>query len=520
MKNKHFLLWCFLGFAAQMSAQNTLDGYVFETNNRGYLNQVKVSVYTLPDNVLRGEMETGTDGYFFFNLPAGEYRVSAVKSIFFDQNDTVSLGKEKAFLKMEMRRRPGYLFDATIAEQRESPDQIVDAIQGATVEIYNRTTQESVLTIENDSDAFFNFTFERGNHYTMLIRKEGFLSKRIEVYVNVNGCIICVDGVRDVAPGVVDNMAAGHNEGTLLANIELDRARLDKRIQIQNIYYDYDKWDIRADAAERLDHVVTLMKDNPGISVELGSHTDSRGNDDYNQTLSQRRAAAAVAYIVSEGVDSARITARGYGETQLINRCRNGAECSEESHQQNRRTELRITGISDKVNWKPLPQIIAEEEAERTNKDKLPPPPNRQKEANTSVPLPELTPANPSSTVTRGEAKAPAPTPRKLADSANARVPSANTTESDVRVLTLPPTFRGCAVELARSEADLPANHPAFRGQKEVFRLLENDGQFSYLIANLGPRDAATAFFKKKIKPANPTARLVLYTETGKEYLE
>lgn len=519
MRNKHylslFLLQLCFGWAGFIQAQTQIDGYVFETNNRGFLNQVKVTVYELPDNIVRGESETGPDGHFNFQLPAGNYRVLASKDIFFERYDTVNLGKEKVFLKMELRRRPGYLFDATIAELRESPDQVVDAIQGATIEIFNRTTQTPELTIKDDPDAFFQFTFERGNHYTMLLRKEGFLTKRIEVYVNINGCIVCVDGVRALSPGVTDNLAAGNNEGTLLANIELDRAKIDKRIQIQNIYYDYDKWDIRADAAERLDNVVTLMKDNPGISVELGSHTDSRGNDAYNETLSQRRAAAAVAYIISEGVDSARITARGYGENQLFNRCRNGVECSEAEHQQNRRTELRITGISAKANWKTLQQIIENEELERVNKNKPAQNKGRQ-EANTSVPLPPFKPSTEDALAEESVAPTTLPTPTPAT---NPVLTTPSPTFAEVRILTLPATFKGCAVELARSVTDLPGSHPAFRGQKEVFRLLENDGKFSFLIANLGTKDAATSYFKKKIKPVNKTAKLVLYTETGKEYL-
>ena len=519
MKNKHisFLLLVLLNgfFAGKVQAQSIVDGYVFESNNRGYLNQCKITVFELSDNTVAGAMETGPDGHFTFNLPMGTYRVLAYKDIFIEKNDTINLGKEKVFLKMELRRRPGYLFDATLAEVRESPDQIVDAIQGATIEIYNRTMRHPELTIKDNPGAFFNFTFERGNHYTILLRKTGYLAKRIEAYVNVNGCIVCVDGVREVSPGVIDNLAAGNQEGTLLANIELDRAQIDKRIQIQNIYYDYDKWDIRADAAEQLDNVVTLMKDNPGISVELGSHTDSRGNDDYNQKLSQRRAAAAVAYIVSEGVDSTRISARGYGESQLVNRCRNGVECSEEAHQQNRRTELRITGIAEKTIWKTLEQIIETEDLERSSKKKAPRP-KHLNEANTSVPLPVLKPAAETEELTeRGEKATPAPAPRPFLEG----TPVAGSPESLVRILPLPTSFKGCAVELARSESELPGNYAAFRGQKEVFRLLENDGKFSYLIANLGPKDAATAYFKKKIKPVNKTAKLVLYTESGKEYL-
>jgi len=78
------------------------------------------------------------------------------------------------------------------------------------------------------------------------------------------------------------------------------------------------------------------------IWIELGSHTDSRGKGDYNLTLSQKRAESAVQYIISRGIEKNRITARGYGETQLVNKCANGVICTKEEHQLNRRTEFKI----------------------------------------------------------------------------------------------------------------------------------------------------------------------------------
>ncbi len=363
---KKLLFLCHFLFALMpLLAQTPIEGYVFETNNRGYLRQVKVTVFNLENNEQKTELYTDDIGRFQTSLPVGKYRILFHKDVFFEKTDTLNVGNEKAFIKTEMQRKPGYLFEASIAESRENPGQIVDAIQGATIEIYNRTADRSELVLKQHPEAFFNFTFEQGYHYTMMVRKPGYLAKRIEVYVNIKGCIICIDGIKSVTPGVVENLTAGNTMGTLVGNIELEKARVDKRIQIQNIYYDYDKWDIRADAAERLDQVVTLMNDNPGLKVELGSHTDSRGNDLYNKELSQKRAAAAVAYIVSEGVDSTRITARGYGESQLTNRCRNGASCTDAEHQQNRRTELRITGVSsdelEYLRWPTLEIIIAEE---------------------------------------------------------------------------------------------------------------------------------------------------------------
>jgi outer membrane protein OmpA-like peptidoglycan-associated protein len=85
------------------------------------------------------------------------------------------------------------------------------------------------------------------------------------------------------------------------------------------------------------------MKKYPEMKIELSSHTDARGNDAYNEDLSQRRANSAVAWIVAKGIAADRIVAKGYGEKQLQNKCTNGVECTEEEHQLNRRTEFKIT---------------------------------------------------------------------------------------------------------------------------------------------------------------------------------
>jgi len=85
-----------------------------------------------------------------------------------------------------------------------------------------------------------------------------------------------------------------------------------------------------------------LMRDKPGLRIELMSHTDSRGDDDYNMALSQQRAQSVVNYLVNKGIARNRLVAKGYGETRLKNRCSNGVNCTEEEHQQNRRTEFRI----------------------------------------------------------------------------------------------------------------------------------------------------------------------------------
>lgn len=116
-------------------------------------------------------------------------------------------------------------------------------------------------------------------------------------------------------------------------------------VRLDNIYYDYGKSDIRSDAAVELDKLVRILKDNPSMKIELSSHTDARGGDAYNLKLSDARANSAVKYIISQGVASERLVAKGYGETKLLNRCGNNVTCSEEEHQFNRRTEFKILDI-------------------------------------------------------------------------------------------------------------------------------------------------------------------------------
>ncbi len=111
---------------------------------------------------------------------------------------------------------------------------------------------------------------------------------------------------------------------------------------INTIYFDLDKYNIRPDAALELDKIVFAMQKCPDVRVVANSHTDSRASNAYNERLSQRRAQSTVNYLVKHGIMKGRLTAKGYGETQLVNGCSNGVKCSEAEHQQNRRTEFVI----------------------------------------------------------------------------------------------------------------------------------------------------------------------------------
>jgi outer membrane protein OmpA-like peptidoglycan-associated protein/tetratricopeptide (TPR) repeat protein len=120
-----------------------------------------------------------------------------------------------------------------------------------------------------------------------------------------------------------------------------------KILHMKPIYFELGKSTIKADAALELDKIVAVMLENPGMTIELESHTDSRGSDAMNLALSDQRAKASAAYIVSKGIASSRIVGKGYGETKLLNKCASGVKCTEAEHQLNRRTEFIITSLGN-----------------------------------------------------------------------------------------------------------------------------------------------------------------------------
>ena len=201
-------------------------------------------------------------------------------------------------------------------------------IEGASIEISvkDNSKKETLLT---SSDGIFYYTSEPYLIYEISAEKNGYLiqSKEISTLKSISG-------------------------DTLKIKFELELIEINRPIALENIYYDFDKWEIRADAAIELNKLADLMKDNPKIKIELSSHADSRGTFQYNQTLTQKRAESVVKYLISQDISAARMIPRGYGETKPVNSCVDGIKCSEEMHQQNRRTEFTIIEISELVEKK------------------------------------------------------------------------------------------------------------------------------------------------------------------------
>nr|WP_240348244.1 OmpA family protein [Longitalea arenae] len=108
-------------------------------------------------------------------------------------------------------------------------------------------------------------------------------------------------------------------------------------VRLNNVFFDFDKWDLRPESNVELDRVVKLLKENPAIEIELSAHTDSKGSDEYNFRLSDNRAKSCVEYIISKGIPASRIVSKGYGESMPVSENE-----TDEGRQLNRRVEFKI----------------------------------------------------------------------------------------------------------------------------------------------------------------------------------
>ncbi len=136
---------------------------------------------------------------------------------------------------------------------------------------------------------------------------------------------------------------SNENKKVNTVDLTLKPLILDSQIIINPIFFDFDKSEIRTDAQYELENIVDVLRKHPEMIIKIESHTDSRGRDKYNLKLSDRRAKSTAEYIISRGIEAHRIeSARGFGETRLLNECANGVKCSEEEHQLNRRSYFYI----------------------------------------------------------------------------------------------------------------------------------------------------------------------------------
>ncbi len=195
-------------------------------------------------------------------------------------------------------------------------------LPGSNVEFIKLYSNDTTFR-KADRNGRFAIALDKNTYYQINVRHAGYLTYSDKVSTTLHSY-----------------------SGDTIIPLDMQKIELNKPIVLENIHYDFDKWFIRPDAYPDLEMVAKLLKDNPTIKVELSSHTDSRGSDSYNVKLSHKRAMSARNHLVLYfGVDASRISAKGYGETMLVNHCSNGVVCPDPVHERNRRTEFRIVGF-------------------------------------------------------------------------------------------------------------------------------------------------------------------------------
>jgi len=303
------------------------DVYKAQGDGSGYFAEPENMMYPLNTNhddfgLIINKSET--EGYFSSNRDGGDAKGD--DDIYrFKTTAAPSLTEVKEIKKKNECKLIGSVMDTKTGEP----------ISGVSVKLRDKKTGEVEEYITDENGSFANMMEGRScpgyeMDYDVIIQKKGYLTKTVPFNKTFD------------KPGTINL-----NE-YINTNIQENKAGGDvtEFCEIEDILYDFDKSFIRPDAAVELDKLVSCMRANPTMKIEIGSHTDCRASEKYNEKLSERRAKAAREYVISKGIDAVRIYGRGYGETKLLNDCAceptNESDCSEELHQLNRRTEFRI----------------------------------------------------------------------------------------------------------------------------------------------------------------------------------
>ncbi|MFL5766131.1 MAG: OmpA family protein [Bacteroidia bacterium] len=149
--------------------------------------------------------------------------------------------------------------------------------------------------------------------------------------------------VYELLPAELNVLAMEQEDDTELKIRKFGSSKDASLMVIENIYYESNSAEILPEAVAGLDKIVHAMSENKNLKLAINSHTDSKGEDAYNMSLSEKRAQTVLEYFVQQGIDKGRLTAKGFGETKILNRCKNGVDCSETEQQLNRRTEFNFT---------------------------------------------------------------------------------------------------------------------------------------------------------------------------------
>ncbi len=334
------------------------------------------SVITLKVKSSANDTESITDdeGKTILNLAKGEYVLKVSKEGYLPYQIKIKMpDANKGALLVPLNKAVDCIpFTGVVTSGNKRPQ------SGITVVIRDIVTKQETTAI-TDNNGKYESCLKCGKQYDVFALKGNRSSSSVSISTAGQPCSgeLALNRDINISSGIV---GYGKNaDGSDVGSAPITEGTT---ILLPNIYFNFNDFSLRTDAKSDLDLVAKMLKVYTEMVIEVGSHTDSRGGDDYNRKLSERRSQSAVEYLVSLGISKERLTAVGYGETRPRNRCVNNVKCSDQLHQENRRTEVRVLKIGK------LPE---EEDADYTPVERLS---EYVEDAKTSIPKIYQAPAN------------------------------------------------------------------------------------------------------------------------------
>lgn len=307
----------------------TIEGLVLDNNTLLPLPNSRVYLFDNQNKTIDSTIADATGKYAFVVKDINSLqKVNASKNNYRDGETNMPTAQNK-LKDINVLLNPKYSFICTVYDAKTKAT--IDSVSVTLIQTV-KTDNKNYYT-DNQGRAGDEFANKkRGDNVESVVRfeKKGYITTMQDLSLKLDTALVI--NLNEYLNTSLHKMEKG-----------IDIA---KTININPIYFDLAKWNIRQDAAIELDKIIKVMIENPTMVIELGSHTDCRASKAYNMKLSDKRAKSSAAYIISKGIDKKRIYGKGYGESKLINKCEcEGTKitpCSEEEHQANRRTEFII----------------------------------------------------------------------------------------------------------------------------------------------------------------------------------
>lgn len=310
----------------------------FTSNGQGGMGGLDI-FFSVPDN---GVFNTIENMGYPVNSPKDDFAMVLDKTGmkgYYTSNRTSGKGDDDIY-SMKITRIPVIIRGVV-------RDRITEEALGNTKISLINSVGDTIYTSFSRSNGAFEFELNKGENYSVFAQRVLYSDDKKAVStigLRPNQEINIDMYLENLIPQetIADETQASVVEYPEPLKMEEENGEPIQVLELEYINYDLDKWDIRTDAGDVLDRLVAIMVEYPELEIRLESHTDSRGSDEYNLLLSKRRARSAFEYMVDRGIDPTRIQYEGYGETRLLNKCANDVECSEEEHEVNRRTIVKV----------------------------------------------------------------------------------------------------------------------------------------------------------------------------------